>query len=301
MYPVDLTKDSFVDNCTIATALEVSKQLSSTSWQRELLTIFRSPRIMFAQDLAWTVSRKVPGHIHDCYQLDYFYKGTGDVSIAGVDYRVKPGDLFIINPDVEHDFLAARKSPMEGITFKFDLRESGRGPLFPPQVGNLGLLSRPQQRELENYLRRACEEANVQREENHRLAAALLSVFFMLLLRYIEDAEQMVGSTSDLSQCQRVMEYVRRHYTRQITLADLARIAGLEPRYLCRKFSSEMGISPIAALTRERMQAAKQLLLRTKLPVGEIGLRVGYQDTYHFSKRFKEVTGVSPKRLRESG
>jgi len=270
-------------------------------WRDDLLHALRHPTIMFAQDLAWHGSRSIPGHNHDCYQLDYFYKGTGSVSIGQTEYTVRAGDLFIVNPNIHHDSRAAIDRPMEGISFKFDLRENGEGPSFPPLVANLGLLSRIQQRELETYLRKACGEANIDSDESQRLAAALLSVFFILLLRYLADADHLASQHSGLGPCERVMEYIRRHYARQITLDDLAPVAGLEPRYLCRRFSKEMGLPPIAALTRERMSAAKKLLLNTKLPITEIGIRVGYQDTYHFSKRFKEVIGVSPKRFRNMG
>lgn len=273
---------------------------STGNWKEQLPGILRNPRIIFAQDLSWPGARAVLDHAHDCYQLDYFYKGTGRLSVAGVEYEVRPGDLFITNPNTRHNFEAAREWPMEGISFKFDIRENDTAPEFPAHVCNLGILSRNQQREMEHYLRRACEEANAGRDESHQLAAALLSVFFLLLLRYVRDIEEMTSSESDLTVCERVMEYIRLHYSRQITLADLARIAGREPRYFCRRFSRERGISPIAALTQERMRAAKKLLTLTRLPVGEVGQRVGYQDTYHFSKRFKEVVGLSPRLYRES-
>ena len=55
----------------------------------------------------------------------------------------------------------------------------------------------------------------------------------------------------------------------------------------------------MAALTRERIEAAKNLLVNTRLSVSEVGVRVGYPDAYHFSKRFKEIVGMSPKQFRD--
>jgi len=269
------------------------------SWEDELLQVLRNPSILFAQELSWYESRALPTHVHDNYQLDYFYNGTGRVMIGGIEYSVQAGDLFIIQPNVEHNFTAAREHPMEGISFKFDMRGNGREPVFPHHVSNISLLSLTQQKELEQFLRRACFEANRADEKSMQLASALLSVFFILLLRYIEDSRAFTNSHSEEDAVMRAYEYLKKHYSRQLTLNDLSKVAGLCPQYFCRRFAQIIGLSPVAALTRERMNTAKRLLICTRLSITEIGFRVGYQDTYHFSRRFKEVVGMSPKEYRK--
>jgi len=110
----------------------------------------------------------------------------------------------------------------------------------------------------------------------------------------------VTGQNAKTTPSQRVLKYIKRHYSSRLTLSDLGRIAGLHPRYLCQKFSIEIGVSPIAALARERMEAAKNLLTKTKLPISEIGIQVGYNDIYHFSKRFKSIVGISPEQYRRN-
>ena len=55
----------------------------------------------------------------------------------------------------------------------------------------------------------------------------------------------------------------------------------------------------MAALTEARMERARQLLANTRLSISEIGTQSGYRDPYHFSKRFKDMVGISPRKFRE--
>lgn len=270
----------------------------SKSWRDELLTVISRPKIIGGADLSWHVGRTVPPHLHDFYQLDYFYDGHGTVVVNSKRYIVHPGDLFASNPGETHEFQAAAHRPMEGITFKFRLGEEEHRRIFPNYIGNLARLSTSHRLELERYLRWACIEANSPDDESRLLAASLIPVFFIVLVRYLREIDGLAESVSERGSVQSVLRYIRRHYNRPLTLSDLSRIAGLNPRYLCGKFTMETGLSPMAALTRERIEAAKNLLTSTTLPISEIGTRVGYPDPYHFSKRFKEMTGVSPRQFR---
>ena len=267
-------------------------------WPEQLIGCLRHPSIIFSQDVSWHALRTVVPHVHDdFYQIDYLYKGQGHAVLNRKKFWVKPGDLFIANPDDTHSFQAARERPMEGITFKFTLGRKNRSLRFPNYVANLAELPGGRQRELENYLRRACAETNGVHEGHFEIAAALLSVFFVLLIRYLKPEESTNGK-SERTSSQDVLDYIRNHCESPLRLSDLGRIAGLHPRYLCQKFSREIGRSPLAALTEARMDRARNLLTKTRLAISEIGIQSGYRDVYHFSKRFKEVVGMSPRKFR---
>jgi AraC family transcriptional regulator len=48
------------------------------------------------------------------------------------------------------------------------------------------------------------------------------------------------------------------------------------------------------------MEQAKRLLRDTDLPVGEIGVRIGFVDASHFTRAFRQETGRSPKAYRSA-
>lgn len=63
---------------------------------------------------------------------------------------------------------------------------------------------------------------------------------------------------------------------------------------LCREFSNTFDFSPIQYLNRRRIEAAKEALCLTDRRINEIGRMVGFDNTNHFIRLFKQQTGVTP-------
>ena len=51
-------------------------------------------------------------------------------------------------------------------------------------------------------------------------------------------------------------------------------------------------------LEMRRIEKAKHLLLTTDLPVQQIGLHTGFPNAQHFSVRFRQLAGQSPRAFR---
>ncbi|ASA26272.1 hypothetical protein B9T62_10560 [Paenibacillus donghaensis] len=96
------------------------------------------------------------------------------------------------------------------------------------------------------------------------------------------------------------IRYIHEHYDEQITLANLTEILDCSSRQLLRMFKSRENTSPIDYLIRFRMNKAQELLLGTDATLQEIAQRVGYADSYYFSRLFKKVVGLSPSRFKDT-
>ena len=88
------------------------------------------------------------------------------------------------------------------------------------------------------------------------------------------------------------------------TLTELSKRVHIAPAYLVRLFRIVAGVSPIAFLSRRRLEHSITLLKRSEYSVGEVGARVGWDDANYFARRFKAQFGLSPsayrKRFRET-
>ena len=62
---------------------------------------------------------------------------------------------------------------------------------------------------------------------------------------------------------------------------------------LTRLFNTEMGISPLEYVIRERLRKAKEILLRTK-SIKEACFSAGFNDVNYFTRLFKKREGVTP-------
>ncbi|AGA57399.1 response regulator containing CheY-like receiver domain and AraC-type DNA-binding domain [Thermobacillus composti KWC4] len=91
-----------------------------------------------------------------------------------------------------------------------------------------------------------------------------------------------------------VKEYVDRHYAERITLQDVADALCISRTYLASQFKQETGMTFLNYLVSVRMERARELLLNTPMKVYEITMSVGYENTIHFSKLFKEYYGLNP-------
>jgi two-component system response regulator YesN len=67
---------------------------------------------------------------------------------------------------------------------------------------------------------------------------------------------------------------------------------------LSHLFKEQMGVTPIEYLTKIRIERAKKLLLTTDKKCCNIYYEVGYNGQSHFSRKFKEVTGMTPLEFR---
>ncbi len=85
-----------------------------------------------------------------------------------------------------------------------------------------------------------------------------------------------------------------RHYEQEYSLAYFEETTGISRYRLCREFSAAFSISPLQYLNQKRMEAAKELLLNSDMPVHEVGSAVGIDNTNHFINLFKKNTGTTP-------
>lgn len=79
-----------------------------------------------------------------------------------------------------------------------------------------------------------------------------------------------------------------------VRLADAAREAFLSPFHYHRLFAHTFGETPHEFVTKLRIDRAKRLLARDRLPVTEVCLAVGYESLSSFSTLFRTMVGYSP-------
>lgn len=92
----------------------------------------------------------------------------------------------------------------------------------------------------------------------------------------------------------RAKDYIERHFNENVTIEQLSQIAEVSPKYFVELFKKTYGVSAIDYLTELRIGRAKQLMAQARVKLKEIAHRVGYQDEYYFSRKFKQKTGVTP-------
>lgn len=93
-------------------------------------------------------------------------------------------------------------------------------------------------------------------------------------------------------------DYIDRNYEKDITRNELAEIVYLNTDYISRLFKKEKGISISSYLMRKRLEAAKELLGKSDMPINGVSLEVGYSNFSYFTKMFRDALGMTPLEYR---
>ena len=96
------------------------------------------------------------------------------------------------------------------------------------------------------------------------------------------------------------VDFIRRHYAQEVTLAEMANAAGVSPFHLARVFKKALGMSPHQYLIEVRVHSAHALLAAgTQHPsLAEVATAVGFADQSHLTRQFKRILGTTPKKAR---
>jgi len=97
-----------------------------------------------------------------------------------------------------------------------------------------------------------------------------------------------------------VKQFVKASLHLQISRNAAAEHIGISPGYLSHIMSKEEGCSFSDYVTKQKMELAKQELLSSNAPVGEIARRCGYDNPKYFSTLFKKHTGMTPTQYKNS-
>jgi AraC-like DNA-binding protein len=96
----------------------------------------------------------------------------------------------------------------------------------------------------------------------------------------------------------RARDYLHANVRSRVSLANVASAACLSPFHLLRIFRAAFGQSPHDYLSRCRLERAKFLLEKTRIPVTSVCLESGFNSLGSFSSLFRAKCGMSPRAWR---
>lgn len=92
----------------------------------------------------------------------------------------------------------------------------------------------------------------------------------------------------------RAMEFLDEDLSKKITLENVADSVGLSRYHFLRVFKKAIGVPPHVYRTQRRIDAAKRFL-RQGMPLADVALETGFTDQSHFTNKFRQFTGATPR------
>ncbi|WP_400243590.1 AraC family transcriptional regulator [Niallia sp. JL1B1071] len=220
--------------------------------------------------------------------------GNGTIEIDNsLSIHLNSGEAFCIPAKKNHRYFADKKNPWSIMWFHFHT-ECG-------ELYNLETLQKVHIDSIERLVRiqnNFAELLDLSEKETSFSNLLCSSNYILLILTdvYLTREEPIDKQNKLLQQC---IDYIHQNYDKNISLDELANIVEISPSHLSAIFKKYTQKSPIDYLIQHRIEMACMYLKLTELKLYEIAHKVGYQDSFYFSRLFKKNTGNSPKKYKD--
>lgn len=131
------------------------------------------------------------------------------------------------------------------------------------------------------------------------MANAKIGELFVLLARECSSLSTFAVEEKTVRRIKNLRTTLFNSLDREWTVEQLAAEINISPSYFHSLYKAVFGISPIQDLIKMRISSAKRLLQHSQLPISEISINLGYKSPYHFSRQFRQLSGMSPSKYRK--
>lgn len=233
----------------------------------------------------------VSTHLHNSYELLFFYEGDADYSIAGSIYHLNKNDLLLIKPSVYHNLILLSSHPYERTVYNFfeevvpdDLLEGvrGLGEFYHVEKNSplAGLL---------NSLKSSQEVLD--EEDFVRFLQASLPLI-ILHLKYI-DNQTVKEKLPVQSTIQKLLSYIDENPMKPLSLKRLSKTFYLSESHIAHLFKQHLNTSATQYINRKKILYAQSLICSGIMPA-EVADMCSYESYATFYRQYKKHLGVSP-------
>jgi AraC family transcriptional regulator len=150
-----------------------------------------------------------------------------------------------------------------------------------------------------------CQRLIRQAELGQPFGSAYVSALTLTLSTYLEGLLERRADPGEVrpprlsnADRMRIERYVQEHIARELSIKELAELAGYSLDHFAKLFKNTFGVPPHRYLLDCRVNAAREHLAAGSLPLAEIAWRCGFGTQAHFTGIFKLRTGVAPGEYR---
>lgn len=247
-------------------------------------------------------------HIHpDLLEIGFCERKSLLLNVSGSDYRLRPGDFFVNQPNVVHHLTS---SPAGIVLHYLQLAKPDGKPLLGlPEEESAALWRRLAG--LPPVISSGRHEAAVGKTfsrlfhmgtfpksawTSFRMRQLLLS----LLSTIIELSEDVRSGDAGADRITKIADLIRKSPEKPFTVKDLAESASLSQTHFINLFRRTTGLPPVMFQIECRIQRAKELLRDSGTAISDIALQLGFNSHQHFSDTFSRIVGTTPKAWRDS-
>ena len=242
----------------------------------EMPIMFRSACVNYDQEtIRWQENYT------EFYVIQFVVSGSGIFRCRGKEFKLTPGCAFFVKKGVAFEYVntgnlkSAFLSTVGSVPEAFALSCTDEHRFYPSV-------------DLDKYLGMI---SNIEKEYYMTSRKARLSsLSYEFLSEFFSEGESHHSSTNE-----KVLTYIKRNFTKKLTLEDISSDVRISVSKLCHDFKRAHGCSIFTMIKNLRLDYARELLAERDNPrVGEVALLCGFDDLSYFCSAYKKRFGKSP-------
>lgn len=255
-----------------------------------------------------------PIHKHEVFELNYVENGAGVLRIVG-DSSETIGDrelVLITSPDLEHVWSqgTCTSEEIREITIQFFLDFNSSDSLFnrTPLLPIKRLFEKA--RKGVSFSGEAIDKVYPLLDSLSSTHDKFYSVIKFLTILYelsLADGTRELATSSfakvdvdsDSRRILKVKDYISKHFTEEVRLADLADLVGMSPTSFSRFFKLRTSKTLSDYIVETRLGVAARRLVDTTESISEICYGCGFNTLSNFNRLFRKYKGCNPTEFRE--
>lgn len=241
-------------------------------------------------------------YVEDSYKIDrpdsdrsiieYVLQGSGTlVAPDGHKYILQKGDTYYLPKGTDHLYYTNNdQEQWAKIFINFG------GNLFTNLIADFGIGEQYVYPGLHIYDEMS-EIYNLVKSEGDDTEQKCCSLIFQIIYKMYAVTTHQNSET--LSDAAKLKAYIDKNFSSKLEMKDLSAVIFKSESQVIRLFKQKYGITPHQYMIKKKIEAAKILLKRTKLPIKVISYKLSFADEFYFSNAFKKAEGISPKEYRQ--
>lgn len=246
------------------------------------------------------VTQSFSKHFHEGFAVGCIEHGAMRFRYLGETVVAPKGQINLVVPGEVHDGHSATD---EGWAYRMfylkpeAIMEAAKSLMVRPSLPNfrMGVIDDPALAQCISRTHRLLESPDTPAIEKETRLLWLLTNW---ISRHADERGSWPDTGSEHQAVTRARDIIQDRFDEDISLTELAQMAGLSPFHLVRVFEKQFGVSPHAYLTQTRVERARRSLIGTTR-IADIAADCGFSDQAHLTRLFKKQLGVTPAKYRK--
>ncbi|MBE7012245.1 MAG: AraC family transcriptional regulator [Ruminococcaceae bacterium] len=232
-------------------------------------------------------------HYHNMFEIYYITSGECSYFIDNKTYSLLPGDIILIPEGVIHNTEYNSIHSRLLINCSKSFIPTSIRDILPPMTylyRNPGTID-----EINGIFAKIEKEYYGKDLLRNDILTCYTHMLFFIIARNISTCETIDGKNAHI---EKAIDYMKQNFSSSVTLPEIASICNISPEHFSRIFKNETGFTFSEYLNFLRLKKAHGLLLHSRRDsVAKISSMCGFNDSNYFSIKFKQMYGISPKKL----